>query len=464
MHSAIVGARIRQTRRAIGLTQAELARRIGISPSYLNLIEWNKRRVAGALLRKIADALELPLDEFEGRSEKRLMETLAGLAHHPLLRALDVETDRVNELIGRFPGWAKALGTLAGSERDATSRVQILSDQLSNDPYLSETIHRMLTRIAAVRSTTEILTEYTDLPDERRSRFNHIVHEEIETLSEVGEALATYLERSDHADRILTPVDEVEALYGARDNRFEELEDAAQPLSALLDDPEPVSRQQKARALAERDLTDVIDALIERQPEIKTAAARGRARRALLNYAVRAILMPMEAFAERSAAMRYDIEVLAELFSTGIEAVCVRLTALPRADSVPRFGYFRANAAGTIIAMLGLEGLSVPRYAAACPLWVLYRAQQSPEAVIRQRVLFPAGDRFVFVARARRAGPSGFGKPRHYITDMLALKEQDARLTVYDPEPSAIVEEVGPSCRLCPRIACLHRVEDPLAE
>ena len=38
-----------------------------------------------------------------------------------------------------------------------------------------------------------------------------------------------------------------------------------------------------------------------------------------------------------------------------------------------------------------------------------------------------------------------------------------ARLTVYAPDPGTPVEEVGPTCRVCPRLTCPHRVEDPLA-
>ncbi len=464
MPQSILGARIRQRRRELGVTQADLARRIGISPSYLNLIEWNKRRIAGTLLRRTAEALELPLDELEDASERRLSEALVGLAHHPLLRGHGVESERTNELIGRFPGWARGLGALARAEREAQARVQILSDRLSNDPYLGEILHRMLTRIAAARSTTEILSAYPDLSHDQRLRFSQIVHDEVGLLSEVGEALAAYLERSDQAAEVLTPADEVEALFRARDNHFREIEEAARRLTPLLGDPHPDARQEEARALSAERLGELADALIEDQPEIKTAAARGRARRALLRYGAGAIVMPMEAFAEGAADARYDIEVLAARFSSGFEAVCRRLTALPRTERVPRFGYLRANAAGTIIENLGLEGLAVPRYAAACPLWVLYGAQQSPEAVIRQRVLFPSGERFVFVARARHKGPSGFGRPRHYVTDMVAMKEEEAGHSVYQPEPSAIVEEVGPTCRLCPRISCLHRVEDPLAE
>ena len=463
MPDTIVGTRIRQRRREMGVTQSQLARAVGISASYLNLIEWNKRPIAGARLRHIAEALGLSLDDLEGAAERRLLETLTEIAHLPPLEGLGVEVDRVNELIGRFPGWARTVAALARSEREAVSRAQALSDRLSNDPFLGETVHGMLTRIAAVRSAADILTEYADLPVDQRDRFDRIIHDESHALSAVGEALAAYLDKAEDADRVMTPLDEVEALFEARENHFEEIEWAAQALSQPLTDPRPISRRLRAQELASAQFATLIDDTVAGAPEVKTAAAHGRASQALLDYAVGAILMPMTEFAKRAAELRYDVEDLAQAFSAEVESVCYRLTALPRAEDVPRFGYVRANAAGTIIEMLGLEGLSLPRYAAACPLWVLYRAQQSPESVIRQRVLFPSGARFVFLARARRQGPAGFGRPRHYLTDMLAVKEAEARHTVYAPDASVPIEEVGPGCRLCPRKSCAHRVEDPLS-
>lgn len=464
MPNTIIGTRIRQRRREIGITQAELAQKIGISPSYLNLIEWNKRNIAGDRLRKISDTLGLSLDDLDGASDKRLLETLREIAHLPALSSFGIESDRTGELLGRFPGWSKGIAALARSERQAVARAQNLSDRLSNDPFLSETIHRMLTRIAAIRSAADILVDYPDLPADRRNRFNAIVHEESRVLSDVGEALTVYLDKTDDTDRVLTPLDEVEALFETRENHFDEVEEATSRLAPLLTDPLPISRQAKARALVEEHLAKLIQDLIKAQPQIKTAAARARATNALFGYAVGAILMPMTIFAERSRELRFDIEALAQSFSVEINSICQRMTALRPSMNVPRFGYFRANAAGTIIEMLGLEDLALPRYAAACPLWVLYRAQQSPETVIRQRAIFPSGSRFVFVARARHTGPTGFGRPRHYVTDMIAMKESEARHTVYAPDTSVPVEEIGPNCRMCPRRSCLHRVEDPLSE
>ena len=464
MEESILGARIRQRRREIGLTQAELAKKIGISASYLNLIEWNKRRIAGTLLRKTANALEFSLEDLAGATEERLLGTLREVAHMPALFDFGIEENLTNEFIGRFPGWARGMAALARSEHEATARVRILSDRLSNDPFLSETLHHMMTRIAAIRSAAEILTEHAEIPKTVRTRFTRIVHEESRTLSETGEALTAYLDAAEDTDRILTPVDEVESLFEARDNHFDEIDEAANDVVHLISSRHPAHRRTEAADLADQRLLGVIDEIIRRQPQVKTAAARGRAQRALRDYAVGAILMPAGPFGEVAAELHYDIEALTEAFSVEFEAVCHRLTALPSQDGVPQFGYFRANAAGTIIEMLGLKGLTIPRYAAACPLWALYRAQVTPEVVVRQRALFPSGSRFVFVARAGHTGASGFGKPRHYITDMLAMREDHARHTIYEPERSVMVEEVGPSCRLCPRLACEHRIEDPFSE
>lgn len=458
----VLGTRIRERRRALGLTQAELARRVGISASYMNLIERNRRGIAGGLLRRAAAALELRLEELDGAAERRLLESLDEIAHAPELAALGAEADSAGDLIARYPGWARALAALARSERETSAAARALADRLTHDPFLGEAVHRMLTRIAAIRSAAEILADFPDVSAEQRERFHRIIHEESRALSEVGEALAAYFDKVDAPDRTLTPLDEVEALFDARGNRFAEIEEAAGQLSAHLADPAPAARWAEARALAEAQLGPVLDGILAAQREVETAPGLARARQGLLDYATAAILAPMHALAPRAARLGYDVEGLADAFALGVETACQRLTALEPGEGVPRFGYFRANAAGTIIARRGLAGLVAPRYAPACPLWVLYCAQQSPEAVIRQRVVFPSGARFVFVARARNTGPTGFGRPRHYLTDMLAMSEADARLTVYAPEPGVPVEEVGPACRICPRRSCPHRVEDPL--
>ena len=270
MATSILGTRIRQRRREIGISQAELARMVGISPSYLNLIEWNKRRIAGTLLRKTAEALKLTLGELDDISERRLLDTLVETAHLPALAGCRVEDDRASELIGRFPGWARALAALVRSEREATARARNLSDRLSNDPFLSETVHRMLTRIAAVRSASEILNDYPDAPEERRERFIGIIHDESLALSEVGEALAAYLDKAEEQARVLTPVDEVEALFDVRSNHFAEIEMAAKGLAELLTGEQPISRRGKAASLAKDRLGEMIDATLAQQPQIET--------------------------------------------------------------------------------------------------------------------------------------------------------------------------------------------------
>ena len=470
MSTAILGARIRERRRTIGITQAELARRIGISASYLNLIERNKRGIAGSLLRRTAHALEMSLDELDGAAERRLLETLNEIAHLPDFQALKVEANSAGELIGRFPGWARALASLARSEREANDAARALADRLSHDPFLGETVHRMLTRVAAVRSAAEILADYGDIPADRRERFRQIIHEESQELSDVGEVLAAYFDKVDETDRTLTPLDEVEAMFEAHGNRFDEIERAAAPLERQLSDSITTSdvastialRRDRAKMIANDELGALIDSIIERQQQVETTAAQARARVALLAYAAAAVQAPMSEFSARAEVLKYDVEALADAFSLGIENVCHRLTALPPREGTPRFGYFRANAAGTIIEMRGLPDLVLARYASACPLWVLFRAQQSPEAMIRQRAVFPSGARFVFLARSGNTGTVGFGKPRHYLTDMLAVSESDAQHTVYAPDPAVPVEEVGPGCRICPRRSCAHRVQDPL--
>ena len=224
MRRSVLGARIRERRRQIGVTQAALASTIGISASYLNLIESNKRRIGGALLTRVAEALKLSSEDLDGAAEQRLIDALGEVAHFPDIAALDVEEGEIGDFVGRYPGWARAIAALARSERQANETARALADRLTHDPFLGETVHRMLTRISAIRSAAEILNEFQDIPRDQRLRFHNILNEESRGLTDVGEALATYFDSLETDENPLTPLDEVEALFETRQNRFAEIE------------------------------------------------------------------------------------------------------------------------------------------------------------------------------------------------------------------------------------------------
>ena len=124
MARTVIGPKIRDRRHALGITQASLAGRIGISASYLNLIESNKRSIAGALLKRICDALGLALEELDGAAERRLISDLGEMTGEPLLAALAIDGASASDLASRHAGWARALVVLhrAWRDRDAQSR------------------------------------------------------------------------------------------------------------------------------------------------------------------------------------------------------------------------------------------------------------------------------------------------------------------------------------------------------
>lgn len=462
MKRTILGVRIRERRRALGITQADLARRLEISASYLNLIEHNKRAIAGDLLRRAAEALDLQLEDLDGALERRLLATLEEIAHLPVMEPLEVEAQSVGEFIGRYPGWARAVAALARAQRDADEIARALADRLTHDPFLGETVHKMLSQISAIRSAAEILEQYPDIDVDRRGAFVGVVRDESHQLSSLGEALAAYFDRTSVATRTLTPQDDVEAMLEAQHNRVDELESAVSGTNLPVPDGAGLARYANAEAMAEEHFGKLFEALLATHTELATSVAKQRARTVFRRYAAGSILAPEERFAPVAAHYRYDVEALANHFDMTFALVCERLCALSNEDGVPEFGYLRANAAGSVVAARHIGGLTAPRYAAACPLWVLFRAQQVPESVVRQRVLFPDGNRFVFVARAGLSGPVGFGRARHYLTDMLIMSEEAAALTVYAPDSFVPVEPVGSACRSCARRDCAHRVSDPL--
>ncbi|MFT6226774.1 MAG: putative transcriptional regulator [Paracoccaceae bacterium] len=68
----------------------------------------------------------------------------------------------------------------------------------------------------------------------------------------------------------------------------------------------------------------------------------------------------------------------------------------------------------------------------------------------------------VFVARAEATGGAGWGRLGPVRAALLALPGEAAAATIYGTGPRETPEPVGPNCRICARLRCPHRAEDPV--
>ena len=74
-----IGHKIKTKRRKLGITQAELSKKLLISPSYLNLMESGKRKISMDLLIEIANELNVNLSDISKKTDTSLYQNLMDL-------------------------------------------------------------------------------------------------------------------------------------------------------------------------------------------------------------------------------------------------------------------------------------------------------------------------------------------------------------------------------------------------
>jgi len=428
MPATLAGSRLRERRLSLGLRQADVARAAGVSASYLNLIEHNRRRIAGDGLARLAAALSLPLSALEDGADTALVDDLraaaaaateaAGIGPVP-----EAEVDRAEEFVGRFPGWAATLATLSRRVARLDQAVQVLNDKLNHDPHLSSSIHEVLSAVSSVRSTAAILAETDDIDPEWRARFHRNLHQDSERLAAGAETLVAYLDASGSPDEAtgLSPQDEVEGWLDARGWHLPELEP---------DGPGPDALERDINALA-------------------TVAARDLARHRVALMAEDARHLPLPALEEAEARLGPDPLRLAGHFAADPLRVMRRLALRPGS----RLGLVSCDGAGALVFRKPAEGFAIPRFGAACPLWPLYTALARPaqpvEAVVRMAGRLSR--RFRIRAWCQPLHPLGYGGPELREAAMLI-----APLSATEPGEGI---PVGPTCRICPAMACPARRE-----
>ena len=405
--SALSGTRLRERRLALGLRQADLAQAAGISASYLNLIEHNRRPVADPLLERLAEGLGLPLDAVLGGGHAgAVLEELRAVA----AEVSGVELERAEEFAGRFPGWAAAVTTLHQRAAGMARAIEALNDRMSHDPHLSASLHEVLSAVASVRSTAAILADTEDIEPEWRARFHQNLHYDSERLAAGAEALVGYLDAAGQADEqgIATPQEELEAWLAARDWDFG----------------------------AEADLAG-----------LASKAARLMARAWQDQVAFDQAALPDTVLVE---ALGKGLDPLQIAGQTGVNIMTVfrRIALRPGVDA----GLVLCDASGTLTFRKPIAGFALPRFGAACPLWPLFDAlgrQMAPVETVIETV-GPRTRRFAVRAICQPNHPQGFRGPELRAAAMLILPARpDVRVR----------EHVGSTCRVCQRSDCAARRE-----
>src|SRR5215472_12659521 len=108
MARPLIGRTVRRLRQEQQLTQQALAARLGISASYLNLIEHDQRGITASLLIRLGETLGVDLATLSGRSERQLAVALREAFADPLLSADAVPEGEVAELAAATPNAARA--------------------------------------------------------------------------------------------------------------------------------------------------------------------------------------------------------------------------------------------------------------------------------------------------------------------------------------------------------------------
>lgn len=419
---ALTGSRIRERRVMAGLKQAELARQSGISASYLNLIEHNRRRIGGKLLLAISGALGVEPQALTEGAEAALIATLREAADAANLSS--AESARADEFAGRYPGWAD---TLAATRRQVTAleqTVEALTDRLAHDPHLAASMHELLTTAAAIRSTAAILAETETLQPEWRDRFHANINEDSRRLSDSAQALVSYLDAdADAGDAATSPQEEVEAFLAAHDFSFPALE------IHLTD-------------------TGTLAEMVETAPELGSHAARYIARTVLRQVQADAKVLALPALRKAIAEQGSDPLLLAQALKCPVPVLLRRMAALPELGC----GLVVCDRSGTVIFRKSVEGFTVPRHGSCCPLWPLFAVLGHPGLVVSERVSQRGRAQAQFDCFATCETLSN---PQYNATPLV----QAVMLQMPADAGSGQGVPVGSTCRVCPQESCAARRE-----
>lgn len=433
----MAGHVVRRLRRQQALSQAAMAEMLGISPSYLNLVERNQRPVSATLLLKLAETFDFDPRAFTAEEPGGGRDAMRRRLADPMFADLEIDRNELEEWLAAAPGGAEAFARAFDRMGQGTATVAASDDPVA---LVRREIGRWRNHFPDLDAAAETLA------DELRLGAGDLYGAMSERLR-VKHSLAI---------RIL-PVDVMPDVLRRLDLHARQLQ-----LSELLD---PASRTFAAAfQLALIEARGEIDALVTGAAFGQIAADR-LFRRHLASYFAAAVTMPYARFLRACEATGYDIELLQRRFGAGFEHVAHRLTTLQRvgARGLPFF-MIRVDRAGqSSKRYAGASGAALVEAEGRCPLWHLHRAFDRPAHLMVQLVELEDGERWLTMARTVTPQGQRYGLvSAEFAVGIGVAAEHAGTLAAargFDLAGAAM--PIGLGCRRCFRRDCPQRAAAP---
>ncbi|MEQ9639576.1 MAG: short-chain fatty acyl-CoA regulator family protein [Alphaproteobacteria bacterium] len=450
---AMLGHKVRRLRQGEGLTQAEMAEQLGISASYLNLIERNQRPVTVPMLFRLGQAFEIDLREFAQDEEASLIAGLREAFRDPLFEASSVPDVDLRELAAASPAAAGGLLMLYHAYRELLQGQQTLATRLTDRGQagaegasfpvdeVREYLQSISNHVAELEAAADELWRDADFAPER-----------------LFQGLCDHMLATHGVGTRVLPVDVMEDTLRRFDHHRRRI---------LLSEALPPSGRkfQLAVQVALLGHRDLLDRLVDKA-ELASAEAKRLARLALANYFAGAVMMPYERFLAAAQDLSYDVELLGNRFEASFEQVCHRLTTLQRQGSrgIPFF-FMRVDIAGNVSKRLSGGGFHFARFGGTCPRWIVHEAFGAPGLIHTQLAAMPDDTTFFTVARTVETAGGGYLARQQPMAVAVGCDVKHAKQLVYATGldlKSAPVTPIGVSCRVCERLDCAQRAHPPL--
>ena len=444
-HPVYMGPRLRRLRRELGLTQANMATDLDISPSYVALLERNQRPLTADMLLRLARTYRLDMASLATDGHDDTIARLQAVLKDPMFADIEVPALETTDVVTGFPGITEAFLRLHTAYREEHLALADRGAEVqSGDALASDPVAEARRFLAARRNN------FPSLDDAAESLATAV--------AEAG-GLAGYL-KSRHRLKVRRLPSDV---MGGATRRYDRHRD-----EVLLDDTLDNASQnfQLALQLTWLELRADIDAPLA-AGSFHTESGERLTQKALASYAAAAIMMPYAAFARAAERRHYDVEALGRQFGASFEQTAHRLTTLqkPSDERVPFF-FIRVDPAGNVSKRLDGAGFPFARHGGACPLWAVHQAFRRPREIITQWVELPDGQRFFSIARSVTAGGGAYGAPRVERAIALGCSAEHATKLIYTQDPAApgpdSATPIGVTCHLCHRTRCTARSAPPI--